>query len=218
MVLKLYAAPLSTASLRVAQILHEKQIPFEFHHVNLANKEQKNAEYLEKQPFGQVPYIDDDGFILYESRAIGRYLAVKYADQGTPLIPDYKEDLKAWALFEQAASNEYSNFESIVIKIVYEKVFKARLGQQPDQAVYDAAVTQLSVKLDVFEQILSKQAYVAGDKISLVDLFHIPFGTRLYLAEAGHLIDSRPNVSRWFKSLLERPSWIAIKDGIKSTA
>ena len=39
----------------------------------------------------------------------------------------------------------------------------SRIGQQPDQAVYDAAVAQLSAKLDVFEQILSKQAYVAGD-------------------------------------------------------
>lgn len=51
---------------------------------------------------------DDDGFVLYESRAICRYLAEKYADQGTPnLIPT---ELKAKALFEQAASIEYANF------------------------------------------------------------------------------------------------------------
>ncbi|EAU83301.1 glutathione S-transferase [Coprinopsis cinerea okayama7 len=217
MVLKLYAAPLSTASLRVAQVLHEKEVPFEFHPVDLQKKEQKAPEYLEKQPFGQVPYIDDDGFVLYESRAIGRYLALKYANQGTPLVPDIN-DVKAWSLFEQAASNEYANFESIAVKIVYEKVFKARVGQEPDQALYDAAVSQLSAKLDVYEQILSKQPYLTGDNVTLADLYHIPFGTRLYLAEAGHLIDSRPNVSRWFKSLTARPSWEAVKNGIKSTA
>ena len=57
MVLQLYAAPLSTASLRVAQVLHEKKVPFEFHPIDLGKKEQKAEGYLEKQPFGQVPYI-----------------------------------------------------------------------------------------------------------------------------------------------------------------
>src|SRR5277367_2663757 len=51
---------------------------------------------------------DDDGFILYESRAICRYIARKYASQGTPLIPT---ELKAEALFEQAASIETSYFK-----------------------------------------------------------------------------------------------------------
>lgn len=143
MVLKLYAAPLSTASLRVAQVLHEKKVPFEFYPVDLAKKEQKAEAYLEKHPFGQVPYIvsvlplhistsctnpdshlqDDDGFILYESRAIARYIALKYPDQGTPLVPS-PTDLQAWALFEQAASLEYSNFELFAKQIVFEKVFK----------------------------------------------------------------------------------------------
>jgi hypothetical protein len=57
MVIQLYAAPLSTASLRVAQVLHEKKVPFEFHSIDLGKKEQKAEGYLEKQPFGQVPYI-----------------------------------------------------------------------------------------------------------------------------------------------------------------
>lgn len=217
MVLKLYAAPLSTASLRVAIVLHEKGVPFEYIPVNLAQKEQKTPEFLEKHPFGQVPVIDDDGFILYESRAIARYLAVKYADQGTPLIPDIK-DVKAYALFEQAVSNEVSNFERFAVTIVYEKVFKVRVGQTTDQAAVDAAVAQLSAKLDAYEVILGKQKYVAGDVLTLADLMHVPFGTRLYRADAGHLIDSRPNVSRWFKGLVERPSWQAVKEGIKSTA
>lgn len=49
---------------------------------------------------------DDDGFILYESRAICRYLAAKHPESG--LVPS---DVKAAALFEQAASVEPSNFD-----------------------------------------------------------------------------------------------------------
>jgi len=64
---------------------------------------------------------DDEGFILYESRAIARYLIKKYPNQGTPLIPT---DLQAEALFEQAASIETFNFDAIVMAIAAEKVHK----------------------------------------------------------------------------------------------
>ncbi|TEB33523.1 glutathione S-transferase [Coprinellus micaceus] len=215
MVLQLYAAPLSTASLRVAQVLHEKKVPFEFHSIDLGKKEQKAEGYLEKQPFGQVPYIDDDGFILYESRAIARYIALKYPDQGTPLVPS-PTNVQAWALFEQAASNEYANFEPFAKQIVFEKLFKARVGQTPNEDIVKVASEQLGAKLDVYEKLLANQPYLTGANVSLADLSHIPFATRLYLAGAGDLIDSRPNVAKWYKSLVERESWNVIKNGIQA--
>jgi glutathione S-transferase len=61
---------------------------------------------------------DDDGFILYESRAICRYIAAKYADQGTKLVPT--DSLHAIALFEQAASIEQNNFNDLARAIVIE--------------------------------------------------------------------------------------------------
>ncbi|KAG6897266.1 hypothetical protein C0992_002918 [Termitomyces sp. T32_za158] len=121
MVLKLYGSPRSTCTQRVVTVLLEKQVPFEVIAVDLAQGEHKSPAYLEKQPFGQIPYIDDDGFILYESRAICRYIATKYADQGTKLIPT---DLKQYALFEQAASAEQSNFDASASAAVFENVFK----------------------------------------------------------------------------------------------
>ncbi|KAJ3502265.1 hypothetical protein NMY22_g18643 [Coprinellus aureogranulatus] len=217
MVLKLYAAPLSTASLRVAQVLHEKKVPFEFYPIDLSKRENKAEEYLAKQPFGQVPYIDDDGFILYESRAIARYIALKYPDQGTPLLPS-PTDLKAWAIFEQAASNEYSNFEPFAKQIVFEKVLKPRIGQTTNEEVVKASSEQLAAKLDVYDKLLAEQPYLTGQNVSLADLSHIPFGTRLYLAGYGDLIDKRPNVAKWFKSLTERESWTINKNGIQALA
>lgn len=38
-------------------VLHEKGVPYEFKSVNLAKQEHKSPEYVEKQPFGVVPYI-----------------------------------------------------------------------------------------------------------------------------------------------------------------
>lgn len=57
MVLKLYGSPMSTCTKRVAVVLHEKQVPFEMIPVDYAKGEHKSPEYLEKQPFGQMPYI-----------------------------------------------------------------------------------------------------------------------------------------------------------------
>jgi glutathione S-transferase len=59
MVLKLYGSPQSTAiSVRlVAFVLREKKVPYELVPIDFSKKEHKSPEYLEKQPFGQVPYI-----------------------------------------------------------------------------------------------------------------------------------------------------------------
>lgn len=100
MVLKLYGNGLSTCTKRVVTVLVEKKVDYELVAIDFAKAEHKSATYLQKQPFGKIPYLDDDGFIVFESRAIARYIATKYASQGTPLLPA-AGDLKAQAIFEQ---------------------------------------------------------------------------------------------------------------------
>jgi glutathione S-transferase len=136
--LKLYGFSSSAHTRLVALICKEKNIPYELIIVDFAKGENKQPAFTAIQPFKSVPYIvsrlvtrymlcahapskDDEGFILYESRAIARYLIKKYPNQGTPLIPS---DLKAEALFEQAASIEAFNFTPFVRPIIIEKVFK----------------------------------------------------------------------------------------------
>lgn len=63
---------------------------------------------------------DDDGFILFESRAIARYIIAKYPKHGPELIPT---DLKAHAKFEEAASIEAFDFDPYAGKILAEKLF-----------------------------------------------------------------------------------------------
>jgi len=57
MVLKLYGSSRFTCTKRVGIVLREKEIPFELFEVNFEIGENKSPEYLQKQPFGQVPYI-----------------------------------------------------------------------------------------------------------------------------------------------------------------
>lgn len=124
MVLKLYGSPKSTCTRRVAVVLKEKNVQYEFVPVDMVSGAHKSAEFLAKQPFGQVPYIEEDaGFRLFESRAIARYIALRYAGQGNKVMPD-PADVRAYALFEQAASIELSNFDPFVSQIAFERVFK----------------------------------------------------------------------------------------------
>ncbi|TEB33481.1 glutathione S-transferase [Coprinellus micaceus] len=218
MVLTLYGSPVSTCTKR-------KGVPFKFAPIDFAKGEHKAPEYLEKQPFGQVPYLDDDGHILYESRAIARYIAEKYADQGTPLIP---KDLKAKSLFEQAASVEQSNFDVFAAPAVFENLFKPHMGLTPNKERFDELIGRLEPKLDVYDKILSKQKYLAGDELTLADLFHIPYAV-LLSASGSNAVETRPNVARQVHTICCQPpggsslsptdpSWQTVKDGLSSTA
>lgn len=104
MVLKIYGATHSTCTRRVLTVLHEKNLEYKLVPINLARNEQASESFRAKQPFGKVPLLEDDGFRVYESRAICKYIARKYASRGNKLMPD-EEDLKGYALFEQAGNS-----------------------------------------------------------------------------------------------------------------
>ena len=73
MVLKLHGSAMATS--RVLVTILEKQLPYELIFVDIAKGEQKSDDYKKLQPFGKVPVLEDDGFVMYESRAICKYLA-----------------------------------------------------------------------------------------------------------------------------------------------
>lgn len=73
MVLKLYGSAMSTS--RVLVTILEKELPYELVLVDIAKGDQKTEDYKKLQPFGKVPVLDDDGFIMFESRAICKYIA-----------------------------------------------------------------------------------------------------------------------------------------------
>ncbi|KAJ7490942.1 glutathione S-transferase [Mycena latifolia] len=216
MVLKLYGPARTAGSIgTVLMTLAEKQVPFELVPIDMGKYEHKTAEYRALHPFGHVPVIDDDGFVLYESRAICRYIAEKYADRGPVLIPT---ELKAKALFEQGASIEFANFQPSAYTIVVEGLGKPLKGIPTDKPVYDTAVAKLSEHLDVYEAVLGKQRFLGGDEITLADIFHVSFGAFLARAGCNLMTTKGPNVARWWNEVVSRPSWTRWEKGVKSIA
>jgi glutathione S-transferase len=136
---------------------------------------------------------DDDGFIVFESRAIARYIAAKAA---SPLLPT--GDAKKAALFEQAASIEVSNFDPFASGITAQRVFAPLRGVATDEARVTELATTLEGKIAGYEAILGKTRYLAGDELTLADLFHLPYGVYLAQQKFTFLEDETkfPNVAR----------------------
>ncbi|KAF7313178.1 Glutathione S-transferase [Mycena kentingensis (nom. inval.)] len=223
MVLKLYSGTVAGGGAGVvALVLREKEIPFQQVLVELSNKEHKTPEHLARHPFGQIPVIDDNGFVVYETRAICRYLAEKYPSKGPKLLPG--ASLEERTVFEQACSVEHDNFHPNVLKLFAEVFVKPRQGLEADKTVVETVLTDFGTRLDVYEQILAKQEYLTGHDLSLVDFFHLTIMPAVEAAGIDIMMsETRPSVkrqfSRWWTALTSRPLWVELRaDGIKSTA
>jgi len=204
----------STCTRRVAVVFKEYGVPYELRSIDWSKAEHKTPEFLEHQPFGQIPYLIDGDIEVFESRAIAKFVALKYRGQnGVDLLPD-PNDLKAVAKYEQAASIELSNFDPYASGLAYEKVFKPMRGVQTDEDTVASHIATLDAKLDGYERILAKQKFLAGAKITVVDLFHLPYGSMLTKFGVNFLEEPerRPNVARWWKDVVSRPSWQAVKE------
>lgn len=57
MVVTLYGSPITTCTKRVLVVMKELDLPYNFVPIDVFKGEHKSKEFLEKQPFGQVPYI-----------------------------------------------------------------------------------------------------------------------------------------------------------------
>jgi len=101
----IHGSSYSTCTQRALTALAEKGVEAEVREINFAIQEHIQPSFLKLQPFGKIPVLEDDGFFVYESRAIAKYIAKKYAGQGTKLIPE-EGDLKGYALFEQVCDFE----------------------------------------------------------------------------------------------------------------
>ncbi|PNS14885.1 Glutathione S-transferase 3 [Sphaceloma murrayae] len=203
MVLKLYGSGFAFG--RVLLVILELGLPYEHILVDITKLEQKSPEHLKLQPFGKVPVLDDDGFVIFESKAICRYLVGKYGSKSA-LLP--RDDAKAHARFEQACSVEYSYFapasDGLGIELVVKQLFS--LGA-PDQALVAKYEADLESVLVYYDELLSTQSYLAGDELTLVDLFHLPNAGGLKDIGYGEMFKKYPHVDAWLSKLQDRETW-----------
>lgn len=72
-------------------------------------------------------------------------------------------------------------------------------------------IETLDGNLAAYEQILSKQKYLAGDSFTLADLYHLPHGSQALQYGYQDLLPKYPHVQKWWEGLRERESWKGVE-------
>ncbi|XP_031368767.1 glutathione S-transferase 1-1-like isoform X3 [Apis dorsata] len=163
-------------------------IEMNFKQVNLMNGEHLKPEFLKINPQHTIPTIDDNGFYLWESRAIMMYLADQYGKNDSL----YPKDLKKRAIVNQRLyfdmCNLYKSFMDYYYPIIFMKAGK-------DQAKYENIGTALSF-LDKF---LEGESYVAGKNMTLADLSIVTTVSTIEVMDYD--LSKYKNVTRWFAKI-----------------
>src|SRR5438445_13118272 len=159
--MKLYTFPPSTNSRKVRIALLEKGLEFERINVDLTKGEQKNPDYLNIHPFGQVPALDDEGFVLYDSTIINEYLEDEYPYP--PLMPDDSEGRARTRLMEDFRDG---HFNPPFGKIIQEM---RKPEAERDAAVISNAKAEITKCFDRIEKELQGKEYLAGP-FSIADI------------------------------------------------
>jgi glutathione S-transferase len=155
-------------------------------------------EYKAMNPNGLVPTIADDGFILWESHAIVRYLARKH---GTgKLWPDdlrVTADADRW--MEWSATTMWQNLRPVFWNLVRTP------PEKRDMVLVEDHRKKWAANLEIVEANLAHRDYIAGKSFTMGD---IPMGVAAY-RWFGMPIERPPlpHFERWYKRICERPAF-----------
>jgi len=155
-------------------------------------------EFLARNPNGRIPVIDDDGFVLWESQAIIRYLADRYAPD---LIPG---DVQARALAAQWMDWAQTSLLPAALDLFWGGVRTPK--EKQSAAFVDRALKRTVAALTILDNELATHSYLVGDSFSLAD---IPAGTCLYrfFEMEGVERPELPHVTAWYARLCKRPAY-----------
>lgn len=195
--MKIYGHPMSTCTRKVLMTLAETNTPYELQVVEFATGEHKKPPHLARQPFGQVPALQDGDFELYESRAMCRYINDK---AGGSLVP---RDLQERAKMEQWVSVETSDFTTPVMKFVFQHIFQR--PQTPETIA--TATEQVSAALGVMDKQLASSPFFVGKTFTLADICFMPYFEYAMKTPAKDIVGKYPNVSKWWDQVSAKPNW-----------
>ncbi len=195
--LKVYGFDISSPSNKVRMCANALGLDYDYVRLDLPAGEHRAAAHLARHPAGKVPVIDDDGFMLFESDAITKYLSRKAGSDYYPSEP-----------VEQALVDQWCNFASMHLhihigKVFFNKVIAPRMGLDADAAAASEARGFIDQFLPVFEGQLAKTAYLAGDRMTVADFCLLAV---LDPAEAIELdLAQYPKLQAWREGLRAQP-------------
>ena len=198
-----YGPTFSTYVRTVRLTLEEKPASYELVDVAMLKGAHKQPEFLARNPFGRVPAFSHDGLDLYETDAI-----VRYIDQAIP-----GQDLQPLEAKPRAHMNQIVGivdsfaYTCMITKLVLNRLVAPMIGGKPDEPTIKEALPSIELCLKEIERLMGNGKFLAGDKVSLADLFVIPLYH--YIAqtpEGQELLRPRSRLRAWWDHVKTRNS------------
>jgi glutathione S-transferase len=197
-----YGTEFSTYVRTARMTFEEKPAQYQLVDVSLIRGEHKQSAHLQRNPFGTVPAFAHDGLELYETGAIIRYVDQVYP--GTKLTPD---DPRARARMNQVISIvDYHGYGTLIGKIAIERLFTAILNRATDEATVTAALPKAELCLKEWERIKGASRFLAGNQVSLADLYLFPVAFYLMMTPEKTLMENRKGLMAWWDAMNQRSS------------
>ena len=172
------------------------------------------AAYLALHPFGRVPTLVHDGFVLYETGAISRYLDRAFA--GPNLQP---RSPRALGRMDQIIGVVDSyGYWPLVRQVFSHRVFRPAAGQPADEAEVGRGLAAAAKILAALEALAAPDAFLVGPALSLADL-HLGAMIAYFAAapEGAALLENHPRLAAWWLHLGRRPSFAATDPGLPNS-
>jgi glutathione S-transferase len=192
----LHDMSLSGNCYKVRLMLSFLGLPYQTQPVDLLGGEQHSPDYLQRNPFGQVPVLEDDDLTIRDSQAILVYLAKRYG--GEAWWPNDAYQLAQIAAWLSTAANE-----------IFHGPAKLRMRHKFGRPIEVAAAQQTADKvLGIVDQHLRDRDWLVGGQVSIADLAVYPY---LALAPEGGLdIAAYAHIIAWFQRLRALPAYVAM--------
>lgn len=194
---KIYSFPLSGHSHRVRLFASLASIPSEVIDVALGQGAHKTPEFLAKNPFGQVPVLEDGEIVVADSNAILVYLALAYADESwLPRNAIGAAEVQRWL---SVAAGQLNNGPASARLV---NVFGAKLDHERAKSI---AVGLFKV-LDV---ALTGRSWLVGDKPTIADV--ALYSYTAHAPEGSVAIEPYTNIGAWLKRFEALPGFVPMQ-------
>ncbi|MER9606582.1 glutathione S-transferase family protein [Mesorhizobium sp. M0243] len=185
----------------VRLVLAEKGIDYELVPVDVFATDGIPAWYFEHHPFGRIPAFEHDGFRLFETSAIARY--VEEAFDGPTLQP---ADARGRARMGQIIGMlDAYGYRAMVWDVAVERLEK----EAPDEALIASGLRQAETVLGVLTSLKAPGPWLLGDQLTLADLHAAPIiAYFLNVAEGQGLLARFADIQDWYARIAARPSFV----------
>jgi len=196
-----YGADYSVYVRIVRLALEEKGIDYELVPVDVFAAEGIPDWFFERHPFGRIPAFEHDGFRLFESSAIARY--VDEAFEGPALQP---EEPRSRATMNQIIGMlDAYGYRAMVWDVAVERLEK----DPPDEALIANGLRQAATVLRVLTSLKTSGPCLLGDQLTLADLHAAPIiGYFVKVSEGQRLLAEFPEIQDWWTRIAASASFL----------